>query len=80
MSSITAEKPPLGELRNLQKEQQNNMTLGEARRLKADTEMQIAQLLTRYEVLTGCMICDIGHWHHEFAAGVERVEVRVELK
>ncbi|WP_406660917.1 hypothetical protein V7O66_13920 [Methanolobus sp. ZRKC3] len=55
------------------------MNVADARDLKGKAEEEIKMILDRFEKETGCMICDIGHWHEQGKDGVKRVELRVTL-
>ena len=59
---------------------QDKMSLGEVRRMKAGMEYRIATLISDFEQQTGCTVCDIAFWHNEFGEGIQKAEIRVELR
>lgn len=59
--------------------QTDNVPVKVAQGLRKQAEEDIRGILDRFEKDTGCMVCDIGHWHRKGNVGVARVELRVTL-
>lgn len=78
---MTAKKPELGPLRTV--DSKYTTSIADAQSKKHEAERQIRAVLSQFEAETGLLVCDIGHWHREFADGkqlTDRVEMRVELR
>ena len=56
------------------------MNITEIKQLKTQTEGSILSLIENFENQTDCLVVDIGFWHRKDGRGIQKVEMRTEVR